>query len=91
MTWPIFRGEPIKFNETPTKEKPVKVTPTKVKPGKGKPDVNPDSMEAESTGKPDQLVVKQVGTELKEYESDTDFGEGVSEELAKEIDELEKK
>ena len=78
---PAFRGEPIKSKETPTKEKPVKVTPAKVTPAKGTPDVDPDSMDTGSTGKPDQPVVKHTGGKLKEYESDSDFGEGVSDEL----------
>ena len=56
-----------------------------------KPDVNPDSMEAESTGKPDQLVVKQVEPELKDHESDTDLGVRLMKELADQKDELEKK
>ena len=81
-----FRGVPIRSKETPTKEKPVKVTPAKVTP-----DVNPDSMDTESNGKPEKPVVKQTGSKLKEYESDSNFDKGVSAELAKELEKLEKK
>ena len=87
---PTFRGEPINSKEKPTKENLDKVTPAKETPVKGTPDVDPDSMDTESTGKPDQPVVQHTGGKLKEYESDSDFGEGVSDELAKELDKLEK-
>ena len=85
-----FRGVPIKSKETPAKEKPAKETP-KVTPAKVTPDVNPDSMETESHGKPEQPVVKHTGGKLTEYESDSNFDEGVSAELAKELELLEKK
>ena len=52
---------------------------------------NPDSMDTESQGKPEQPVVKYTGGKLSEYEPDPDFEEGVSTDLAKEIEELEKK
>ena len=78
-----FRGVPIKSKETPTKEKPVKVTPAKVTPAMVTPDVNPDSMDTESNGKPEKPVAKHTGSKLKEYESDSNFDDGVSAELAK--------
>ena len=85
-----FRGVPIKSKETPAKEKPAKETP-KVTPAKVTPAVNPDSMETESHGKPEQPVITHTGTKLIEYESDSNFDEGVSAELAKELELLEKK
>ena len=80
------KGVPIKSKETPAKEKPAKVTPAKVTP-----DVNPDSMDTESHGKPEQPLVKHTGGKLTEYESDSNFDEGGSAELAKELELLEKK
>ena len=81
-----FRGVSYKSKETPAKETPAKETPAKVTPA-----VNPDSMETESQGKPEQPVIKYTGGKLIEYEPDPNFEEGVSPDLAKELELLEKK
>ena len=88
---PTFRGEAINSKEKPAKENLDKVTPAKVTPVKGTPDVDPDSMDTGSTDKSDQPVVKHTGGKLKEYEANSNFGEGVDAELAKALDKFEKK
>ena len=86
-----FRGVSYKSKETPAKETPAKETPAKETPAKVTPAVNPDSMETESHGKPEQPVIKYTGGKLIEYEPDPNFEEGVSPDLAKELELLEKK
>ena len=81
-----FRGVSYKSKETPAKETPANETSAKVTPAD-----NPDSMETESQGKPELPVVKYTGGKLSEYEPDPNFEEGVSPDLAKEIEMLEKK
>ena len=74
-----------------SKVKPAKETPAKETPARVTPADNPDSMETESQGKPEQPVIKYTGGKLIEYEPDPNFEEGVSPDLAEEIEELEKK